>query len=153
GTSVEQNWEEFCNRVDLFPFDNCKSPQQQKEDILAKQSQGMETYTPPPLVQDIAAKKAISDGAEGLTFSTASEKIDDMVASYTIKSDEALKQLEAQRLADKNLVLFQPLQQEMNRMNSSFSKIRLILQSLNEKVEGLPGKQACTDLKEKKECE
>jgi len=153
GTSVEQNWEEFCNRVDLFPFNNCRSPEQQKDYILEKQSKGLESYTLPPILEDIAAKKTLSDGTDTLTITAAAEKIDDIVTSYKIQSDEALKELEQQYAADKNLILFQPLQQEMNRMNSSFSKIRMILQSLNEKVDGLPGKQACTDLKEKKQCE
>jgi len=147
GTTVEEEWEEFCNRVDLFPFDDCKSPEQLKEERLEK------GYQQPPILEDRAAKQAISQVPDGASQLDVTSRIDEIVATYRIQQDEELTALHAEEGSDESIVFFHPLKVELDQMNYYFTNFQTVLHSLHEEVEGFPGKQACTELKNKKECE
>jgi hypothetical protein len=54
--------------------------------------------------------------------------------------------------SDQGASFFGPVKTEMDNMNSYFINFSDILQSLHEKVDTMPGSQACTDIKSKKKC-
>lgn len=147
GTSIEDEWQQFCNDVAFFPFDSCKSP----EEVVAEIENG--TYEPAPLLIDRATKQAISQLPDGASQAEVAKRIDETITGYELQSKEAAIKLIAQRKTDESLIFFNPLLTEMDQMNYYFSKIQIVLHSLHEEVDGFPGKQACTDLKNKKECQ
>lgn len=147
GTSIEEEWQNFCNDTGYFPFDTCKDPEEVIKDI----EKG--TYEPAPLLIDRATKEAISETPDGTSQAEVAQRIDETIAGYELQSKEAAAKLIAQRKTDESLIFFNPLLTEMDQMNYYFSKIQLVLHSLHEEVDGFPGKQSCTDIKNKKECE
>lgn len=147
GTTIEEEWQQFCNDIGYFPFDTCKSP----EELIEEVESG--AYEPPPLLSDRATKQVISQTPEGTPQSVVTQRINETIVGYQVQSNEAREALEAQRKTDESLVFFNPLLTEMDNMNYYFSKIQVVLHSLHEEVEGFPGKQSCIEIKNKKECE
>lgn len=147
GTSIEQEWQQFCNDIGYFPFDTCKSPEELVEEVESG------TYEPPPLLIDRATKQAITQVPEGASQAEVNQRINETVAGYQLQSQEAAQALEVQQKTDESLVFFNPLLTEMDQMNYYFSKIQIVLHSLHEEVEGFPGQQSCVAIKNKKECE
>ena len=144
GTNIEDDWKYFCSTVAFFPFDACK-----EEDTSSPEY----TYAPPPSLLDRAAKDALSDSADGATYEDVSRRIASTVTGYELQSATEQQKIEDQKTADETIVFFHPLRVELDQMNQYFVNFSNILQSLHEEVEGVSGPQACTEIKNKKECE
>jgi hypothetical protein len=149
GTSVEDEWAEFCRQTAFFPVEECNLIET-GEDSAQSENRG---YVPPPILSDRAAKEAITDSSEEGTQAQVSQRIDEIIVGYNISSQESLDELKAQRNIDESSVFFHPLLTEMDQMNYYFLKIQEVLHSLHEEVENFPGKQSCIEIKNKKECE
>lgn len=148
GTSVEEEWAEFCRQTAFFPVEECNLIEQDEET-----EDGVRTYEPPPTLGDRAAKEVITESSETTTQSQAAQRLDEIVTGYNISSQESLDELKAQRNIDESAVFFDPLLTEMDQMNYYFLKIQEVLHSLHEEVENFPGKQSCVEINNKKECE
>ncbi|MFC1747988.1 hypothetical protein ACFL2V_04205 [Pseudomonadota bacterium] len=145
GTSLEEEWYNFCSQTAYFPFDTCKAPD--AEDPPVSQ------YETPPSFPDVYAQRAITMAAENTSQSDVFEEI---VSAEQLKFEQ-VQQVAAtgnlEEAADQTIMMINPIITELNQMNAYFITIRDILHSLHEEVEGIAGPQACTDLKNKKECE
>lgn len=145
GTSVEDEWREFCEQTAFFPFDACKTPEQRKEEI-------QEEYEPEPILADRAAKKALSETPDDATQEDVIQRVNDTITTYDLQRVTATSKLEQQQQSDEASVFYHPLRIEIDQMNYYFSRIQDILHSLHEPVATIPGPQACTSIKNKEEC-
>lgn len=144
GTSIEDEWQTFCNTVSFFPLEECQKS--------ANKGKGS-TYTLPPSIVDTVSKKAISQASAGTPTTKVVEDISTAVQGYTIARDEEIAHLNSAQKSDEKVLSFRPLQTEMDNMNLYFNNIRDILHSLHEEVSSVPSStQACTEILNKKEC-
>ncbi len=149
GTSVEDEWAEFCRQTAFFPVEECNLIETGEE----KTEEEKREYEPPPILADRAAKEAIVESSDDATQSQVNQRLDEIIVGYNISSQESLDELKAQRGIDESAVFFDPLLTEMDQMNYYFLKIQEVLHSLHEEVENFPGQQSCIEIKNKKECE
>lgn len=148
GTSVEEEWAEFCRQTAFFPVEECNLIESDED-----QTEEERQYIPPPILTDRAAKEAITETSEESTQSQVTQRIGEIITGYNISSQESLDELKAERGIDTSSVFFHPLLTEMDQMNYYFLKIQEVLHSLHEEVDNFPGKQSCIEIKNKKECE
>jgi len=143
GTGIEDDWYNYCNAV-AFPF-GCskKAPPASPE---------QSTYVIPPSISDMASKKEISNASFATSMETLSRNLETMTLGMETEKIKGVDAYQISQSADNAIGSFNPLKVELNLMNYYFSNIRDILHSLHEKVASIPGPQACTDLREKKEC-
>lgn len=144
GTSIDDEWENYCNKVAFFPFDMCGEDEKKDEDA---------PYEEPVSLTERAANQAIVQMPEGATQAELSKRINEQVAGYEAQQAKELEALKKEQVSDENALLYQPLKYELDRMNYLFKNIQNILHSLHEEVAEMPGRQACYDLKNKNECE
>ncbi len=143
GPNIEDDWYNYCNAV-AFPF-GCR-----KEDPPKKESDV--TYEIPASIIDTSAKKAITMAADTASQAEVARNINIAVQGYSLEKALEISKYEQANDADRSIGSFGPLVVELDNMNYYFQSIRDLLRSLHEAVDGVTGPQACTDLKNKKEC-
>jgi hypothetical protein len=145
GTSLEEEWYNFCSQVAFYPFDECKEPGDSEKPV--------SQFETKPSFTDNYGQRVLTMAADGTDQETIIEEIE---RGVQMKADEVQKSGATVALEETNdltLVARDPLLTEMDQMNYYFENIRDILQSLHTPVADLPGPQACTNLKNKTECE
>jgi hypothetical protein len=143
GMSIEDDWYNYCNAV-AFPF-SCR-----KTDPPASPEES--TYVIPPSISDMVSKKEISNSTETTSIETLSRNLETGVLGMEAEKASGVDAYQISQNADNSIGLIGPLKVELNLMNYYFANIRDILHSLHEKVDSIPGTQACTVLRDKKEC-
>jgi hypothetical protein len=143
GTNIEDDWYNYCNAV-AFPF-SCR-----KTDPPASPTES--TYVIPPSKRDLASKDAIANSSETTTLDTLAKNISTTVSGLTAQQTSAVNAYQISNSADQSIAFFDPLKREMNQMNYFFANIRDLLHSLHERVDSIPGTQACALLADKKRC-
>lgn len=144
GPNIEDDWYNYCNAV-AFPF-SCR-----KADA-PPSSPEASTYVIPPSINDMTSKKEITNSTETTSMETLSRNIETAAVNMANERVTALRAYEITKKADNSVGFFNPLKVELNLMNYYFANIRDLLHSLHEKVDAIPGTQACTELRDKKEC-
>jgi hypothetical protein len=147
GTSIEDDWYNFCNAVAIYPFGTCdkKPPKTVAES----------TYTIPASLTEDVTMREIAMAPDEFKTADAIRNIDIAVQSYSLQRATETAQLQTQKEADQSIGFFNPLDTELRNMNGYFLNFSNILESLHQKVESIPqaGNPACTEIKNKKECE
>lgn len=143
GTNIEDDWYNYCNAV-AFPF-GCKKEK-------APTDASKVEYTLPPVISNTVAAKVTSQASDSASFGTVNADIQKGIDAYNLERSLGATKVDTGVKADAGSSFFGPLKTEMDSMNSYFINFSDILQSLHEKVDTMPGSQACTDIKSKKEC-
>ena len=143
GTNIEDDWYNYCNAV-AFPFGCNKSK--------APKDPNQVEYTLPPVISDTVASKVTAQASENASFGAVNADIQKGIDAYSLERSVGAARVDAGVSADQGASFFGPVKTEMDNMNSYFINFSDILQSLHEKVDSMPGSQACTDIKSKKEC-
>lgn len=143
GTNIEDDWYNYCNAV-AFPF-GCKKEK-------APTDSNKVEYTLPPVISDTVASKVTSQASGSASFGAVNADIQIGIDAYGLERSVGATKVDTGVKADQGASFFGPLKTEMDSMNSYFINFSDILQSLHEKVDTMPGSQACTDIKSKKEC-
>lgn len=152
-SDYQEDYFGFCQNS-FFPFDVCKrNPAQDNrtpEQIIAD---AIAEYQPAPLLTEQATKKVLSQIREGASQEEVTQRIQEVIRTYTIQQNTAVEVYATGKNADEKILLYGPLASEMSQMNYYFASMRDILHSLHDKVENAPGRQACTELFAKKQCD
>jgi hypothetical protein len=144
GKTIEEDWFNYCSQV-AAPF-TCRNEAPPKDVSQA-------TYEPPKTILDMVSKSALATASDDATQSDVSKNIDTATTGYALEKIAGLNSYDMTKAADKGIQTYQPLKTEMDRMIYYFTSIQKLLHSLHEPVDGIAGPQACTDLKNKKDCE
>lgn len=134
------DWREYCEATAFLPAETCKEekvPEYFEEE--------------PESPEERIAQRELEMNSEATALEIA-ERISDAMLELENDAQDALVELNAKRASNANVVLFNSIKQEMDRMNLYFVSYRNIFRSLHEEVPGLVGIQACTQLKNKKVC-
>lgn len=145
GTSLEEEWYNFCSQTAFYPFDECPEPGDTEKPI--------SQFETKPSFTDNYSQRVITMSADGADQTTLIEGIETATKMKTEEVSKAGAAVSLEETNDNSLVTLDPLLTEMDQMNYYFENFKDILQSLHTPVEDLPGPQACTSLKNKKECE
>jgi hypothetical protein len=138
GTSIIEEWANYCNQVAFFPTEACESVEEKAK----------HEYKIPPSLVDRATEHAFSVSPDVVTQEQMSRRISDTIAGYEIDQSGAIRAYNTESSTAENAVFFHPLMYELDQMNYLFSNIRSTLESLHE-GDG----DACFELKNKNECE
>lgn len=142
GVGIQEEWKNFVNIYKPFPVEERKATEAAKPN-----------EAPIPSTEaDRATKMALVLVAPDTTLQEVQVAIQSEIDGNISKREEAIAVAEASLQSDTDAGFYQALRREMEQMNAYFMLYQKILTSLHEKVEGMSGKQACTDLKQKKEC-
>ncbi len=142
-TNADTAYNSLCNALSFLPTDMCNG----------NSSSASDSFDPSDNIIDRITKKELSSTSENSDSVKVAENIDRAVKGYTAERNKAAASLDASNRASEQLLFYQPLAQELDTMNFYFKGMSDILQSLHEKVASLPGGMACTDLKNKNECQ
>jgi len=171
GTDIGDEWDNYCESVAFFfglcggDEDEDKKEEEAEEvyeappslvDRSTKQAivqSAEEVYEAPPSLVDRSTKQAIVQSAEEVTQSELITRINEQIVGAQEQQEEEVKKKETTKSISENAVLYDPLKFEVDRMLEYFNNIKDILHSLHEKVDTIPGDQACYKLKNKNECE
>jgi hypothetical protein len=143
GPTIEEDWYNYCNQV-AYPFSCTNKP--------APKTVSQAQYMPPQSILDMVSKRELAGAADNAPQATVANNIDTAVTGYSSDKIAGLQSYSVTKAADKGIQMYQPVRTELDRMNYYFNSISDILHSLHEPVAGIPGSQACTDLKNKQEC-
>ncbi|MCC7197301.1 hypothetical protein IT413_03875 [Candidatus Peregrinibacteria bacterium] len=143
GTNIEDDWYNYCNAV-AFPF-GCRKEK-------APTDSNKVEYTLPPIISETVAAKVTAQTSENSSFGNVNADIQKGIDAYSLERSVGPARVDAGVKSDQGASFFGPIKTEMDNMNSYFINFSDILQSLHEKVDTMPGPQACTDLKSKKKC-
>lgn len=144
GSTIEEDWYNYCSVV-AFPF-SCR-----KDDLPKDVSSA--GYSTPRTILDLASKREIVMSSDTATIADVTANIDTAVTGYSLEKNQGLQTYNMTKAADNDVQVYKPVKMEMDRMNYYFGNMRDLIHSLHEKVDGIPGMQACTELKNKKECQ
>lgn len=142
GSDLQDDWKYFCNAVAFFPSSVCKT-EPDKAKIAVED---------PPSLDEQTAKRLINNASESASWDQIATALDQAMHSNNLQQQEMTGQLEAERESSPSITMFRAMFKEIQQMNFYFYNFQKILQSLHTKVDGIPGKQACTEFKNKKTC-
>ncbi len=140
GTNLSDDFKTFCNSVAFFPFSACDD---------AKKG----TFDDQQNLIDVQTKLALTQAPDAVPFSTINQNI---ASGLQIAQAETSRLTATQSTGDEinaKMKSYRPLAVEMDQMNIYFMNLRDTLKSLHEPVDAITGPQACTILKNKKQCE
>lgn len=143
GTNVEDSWERFCEVTAFFPFAECKKP---------ANSAAESEYQIPPSITNTIAQKEMANASDDTTLEEVNRNINVALQGYIANRDQDIAALQLENQSGEKATLYNSLKAELSQMNYYFFLMRDILHSLHEKIDNMPGMQACTEINNKKEC-
>lgn len=143
GTNIEDDWERFCEVTSFFPFAECKKPAASVNESI---------YEIPPSIMNTITQKELSNASDETTLEEVNRNIDIALQGYITQRDKEVADLQLAKEAGEKTTLYNPLKVELDQMNYYFFLMRDVLKSLHQKIDNMPGMQACTEINNKKEC-
>ncbi len=143
GVNIGDEWDRYLSTYKQFPFYEKNPPK----------ASDKKADTIPPSETDRAAKAALSTAAPDANFDQIQQAINKELSTNKQMRDNQIAIAEPALQSDNDVGFYQAIKGELQQMNFYFENFKNIIHSLHEPVDSLPGKQACTELKNKKQCE
>jgi hypothetical protein len=143
GTSIVDEWSSFVGTYKPFPFYEKNPPKASdtKADLI------------PPSEIERATKSAIANAAPDATFEQIQKAVTDELNANQQLRNQQIGIAEPSTQSDNDVGFYQSILRQLEQMNFYFDNFKNILHSLHEPVDSIPGQQACTELKNKKQCD
>lgn len=142
GASIEEEFKSFLSTYKPFPI----------SELNAKSTAdgGVEV---PPSESDHANASAVAAAGPTTTLDQVQKTVEAELNTNNITRQSQITIAENALQSDVDVGFYQGIRREIEQMNYYFDSFKDVLHSLHEKVEGISGEQACTSLKNKKQCE
>jgi hypothetical protein len=138
-SDLANDWKTFCDATAFFPSKMC----------ITEAEKPIEVDTPP---LTSVLQRELTYAESGIDFSTLINRLDSAMSATIIPPAYNEEQLNVDKEMNPTVDMYKAVLVEMDQMNYYFLNFRDIFRSLHEKVAGVPGTQACTQLKNKEKC-